>query len=690
MGKNLVIVESPAKAKTIAKFLGKNYTVKASVGHIRDLPKSKLGVDVENDFEPQYITIRGKGSVVNELKKQAKKSDKVFLATDPDREGEAISWHLAHLLNIDEEDPVRIEFNEITKDAIKKAIKNPRKIDRPLVDAQQARRVVDRLVGYKISPILWAKIRKGLSAGRVQSVTTKLICDRENEINAFIPEEYWTIDATTQFDKKIKVDFKFYGDESQKIELNNKENVDMILKDIEGKDLTIKSIEKKERKKTAYKPFTTSSMQQEASSKLSFTTKKTMIVAQQLYEGVDIKGKGSLGLITYLRTDSIRISDEAQENAKQFIIDKFGDKYFKKYSNISKSKKKIQDAHECIRPSYIDLSPQEIENSLSKEQYKLYKLIWERFVATMMSDAIYDSQNVSALIDKYVFKTNGSKLKFDGFMKVYSFSSQEETILPELKENADLKVSKIDSKQHFTQPPSRFGEASLVKTLEELGIGRPSTYSPTISTILQRAYVEKKGNTLIPTELGFIVTDLMSDNFKDIVDYKFTAAMEDNLDKIEDGEIPWKNIVKDFYKPLEVSIEKAVENIEKVILEEKTDEICDICGSEMVIKFGRFGKFIACKNYPECKGTKPILEKIGIKCPDCEDGEVIIRKTKKGRIFYGCSSFPKCRFVSWDKPTGEKCPKCNSFLVHFKNKKFEKIKCSNKECDFEKQENLEK
>ena len=684
MGKNLVIVESPAKAKTIGKFLGKNYTVKASVGHIRDLPKSKLGVDVENNFEPQYITIRGKGSVVNELKKQAKKSDKVYLATDPDREGEAISWHLAYLLGLNEEEPIRIEFNEITKDAIKKAIKHPRKIDRPLVDAQQARRVVDRLVGYKISPILWAKIRKGLSAGRVQSVATKLICDRENEINAFEPEEYWSIDAITQIDKKNKVDFKFYGDEKGKIELHSKDEVDLILKSIKNKDLVIKAVEKKERKRSAPKPFTTSSLQQEASGKLSFTTKKTMIVAQQLYEGVDIKGKGSLGLITYIRTDSFRISDEAQENAKNYINDKYGKDYFKKYQNNSKSKKKIQDAHECIRPSYVDLAPEDIEDSLTKEKFKLYKLIWQRFIATMMADAIYDSQNISASIDKYIFKTSGSKLKFDGFMKVYSFSSQEETILPDMKEESVFPVKKIDPKQHFTQPPARYSEASLVKTLEELGIGRPSTYAPTISTILQRDYVEKKGNSLIPTELGFIVTEIMSENFKEIVDYTFTADMENNLDKIEDGEIEWQNIVKDFYSHLEESIEKAVENIEKVILEEKTDEICDICGSEMVIKFGRFGKFIACKNYPECKGTKPILERIGIKCPECSDGDVIIRKTKKGRIFYGCSSFPKCRFVSWDRPNGEKCPKCDSFLVIAKTKTTEKIKCSNKECDYEK------
>lgn len=685
MGKNLVIVESPAKAKTIGKFLGKNYTVKASVGHIRDLPKSKLGVDVDNNFEPQYITIRGKGTVVSELKKQAKKADKVYLATDPDREGEAISWHLAHLLGIDEEDPIRIEFNEITKDAIKKAIKKPRKIDRPLVDAQQARRVLDRLVGYKISPILWVKIRKGLSAGRVQSVATKIICDREKEIDAFIPDEYWNIDLEAESKNGEKVEFKYFGDDKGKAEIKNKEQADEILKKIKNKKLKILSIENKQRKRTAPKPFTTSSLQQEAANKLNFSTKKTMIVAQQLYEGIEVKGKGTLGLITYIRTDSVRISEEAKKNGKELIENTYGKSYFKEYKETLKPNKKIQDAHECIRPSYIEYNCETIKESLSKEQYKLYKLIWERFVSAMMTDAVYDSQSIMGSMADYRFKANGSRLVFDGFTKVYNYSIQEETILPVLEENSELKVAKIKPSQHFTQPPARYSEASLVKVLEELGIGRPSTYAPTISTILHRDYVKKKGNALYPTELGFIVNDIMQENFKQIVDYDFTADMEEKLDKIEDGETKWQDIISEFYDPLENAVEKATENIEKIILEEETDEICDICGSDMVIKFGRFGKFIACKNYPECKGTKPILDKIGVKCPSCEDGEVIIRKTKKGRPFYGCSSFPKCKFVSWDRPTGETCPKCSSYLIETKNKNIEKIKCSSKECDFEKE-----
>lgn len=684
MGKNLVIVESPAKAKTISKFLGKNYTVKASVGHIRDLPKSKLGVRTEENFEPDYITIRGKGPVVSEIKKEAKKSDKIYLATDPDREGEAISWHLSHLLGIDEKEPVRIEFNEITKDAIKKAIKNPRSIDRDLVDAQQARRVLDRLVGYKISPILWFKIRKGLSAGRVQSVATKIICQREREIEAFVPEEYWEINLTTLKTAKEKVPFKFYGKNNKKMELNDKKTVDQILKAIKNKKLVVEKIENKQKKRSAYKPFITSSLQQEASNKLGFPTKKTMMIAQQLYEGVNVTGKGTIGLITYIRTDSIRISDEAQSAGKDYIIEKYGNPYFKKYVNTKNNKKKIQDAHECIRPSYVDLSPEIIENSLSKDQYKLYRLIWERFLASMMADAVYDSQSIIGGIDDYQFKTNGSKLVFDGFLKVYTYASQEDIILPELKENMKLEVKKIDPSQHFTQPPARYTEASLVKTLEELNIGRPSTYSPTISTIIQRDYVKRIKNTLHPTELGFIVTDLMEENFKQIVDPDFTADMENKLDKVEDGDMEWHKIIEDFYGPFEKSVEEATENIEKIVLEEETDEICDECGSPMVVKFGRFGKFLACKNYPECKGTKPILEKIGVACPDCQDGEVIIRKSKKGRIFYGCSNFPSCRFVSWNEPTGEKCPECGSVLTKVKQKNKEKIKCSNKECNFEK------
>lgn len=682
MGKNLVIVESPAKAKTIGKFLGSNYTVKASVGHVRDLPKSKLGVNTEDNFEPQYITIRGKGPLVNDIKKQAKKADKVFLATDPDREGEAISWHLSYLLGIDETQPVRIEFNEITKDAIKKAIKNPRPIDRDLVDAQQARRVLDRLVGYKISPILWFKVRKGLSAGRVQSVATKMICERERAIEAFVPEEYWEIDLVATNHDKEKVLFKFFGKENKKMDLPSQAVVEKILKEIKNKKLTIDKIENKEKKRASYKPFITSSLQQEAANKLGFPTRKTMMVAQQLYEGVDVKGRGTIGLITYIRTDSIRISDEAQQMGKEYITQEYGKNYYKKYTYSVKNKKKVQDAHECIRPSYVELEPKQMEDSLTKDQYKLYKLIWERFVASMMADAVYDSQNVSASIEGYTFKTNGSKLKFDGFMKVYTYLSQEDVILPALEEKELLAVKKVDPSQHFTQPPARYTEASLVKALEELNIGRPSTYAPTISTITQREYVRKSGNTLHPTELGFIVTNLMEENFKQIVDLDFTAAMEDELDRVEDGDIEWHELIQKFYEPFEKSVEKATETIEKIVLEEETDEICDECQSPMVVKFGRFGKFLACKNYPECKGTKPLLEKIGVHCPMCEDGEVIVRKSKKGRIFYGCSKFPNCRFVSWNPPTGELCPQCGQFLTKVREKSKEVIKCSNKECKY--------
>lgn len=680
VGKNLVIVESPAKAKTIGKFLGKNYTVKASVGHLRDLPKSKLGVNTENNFEPEYITIRGKGPVVTEIKKEAKKADKVFLATDPDREGEAISWHLSHLLGINENEPVRIEFNEITKDAIKKAIKTPRAIDRDLVDAQQARRVLDRLVGYKLSPILWFKIRKGLSAGRVQSVATKIICQREREIEAFVPREYWEIALTALSDHKEKVLFKFHGNRKGKMELADQKSVDKILKELKGKKLLIEKIENKEKRRQAYKPFITSSLQQEAANKLGFATKKTMMLAQQLYEGVEIAGRGSIGLITYIRTDSIRISEEAQEAGKAYILSTYGKNYFKKYSFSQKNKKKIQDAHECIRPSYVELNPHEVENSLTKDQYKLYKLIWERFLSSMMADAVYDAQSVNASIDNYIFRTSGSKLKFDGFMRVYTYAGQEDLILPEMEEESVLDVKKIEPSQHFTQPPARYTEASLVKALEELNIGRPSTYSPTISTIMQREYVKKTGSALMPTELGFIVTDLMEENFKQIMDLDFTAEMEGKLDLVEDGDIEWHQLIREFYQPFEKAVTEATENIEKIVLEEETDEICDVCGSPMVVKFGRFGKFLACKNYPECKGTKPLLEKIGVHCPLCDDGEVILRKSKKGKLFYGCSKFPSCHFVSWKEPTGENCPVCGKILVRVKSKNKETIECSDKQC----------
>lgn len=682
MSKSLVIVESPAKAKTIGKYLGKNYTVKASVGHVRDLPKSKLGVEIENNFEPQYITIRGKGPVINEIKKEAKKADKIYLATDPDREGEAISWHLLNILNLSEDEAVRIEFHEITKDAIKKAIKNPRKIDKDLVDAQQARRVVDRLVGYKISPLLWDKVRKGLSAGRVQSVATKIICDREKEIEAFIPEEYWTLDLDCTTESGESVVFKLYGNEEGKLEITNKEDMDEVLKGISRKKLKVITIEKKDRKKSPPKPFTTSSLQQEAANKLGFATKKTMMIAQQLYEGIDIKGEGTTGLISYIRTDSYRLSDEALGAGKTFIEENLGKEYYKGYSFQGKKGKKVQDAHEAIRPTFTDKTPENIKESLTKDQFLLYKLIWERFVGAMMSDAIFENHTITAQIGDYIFKATGSRNKFEGYQKIYTFAKSEDKELPDLKENDDLKIDKKDPKQHFTQPPARYTEASLVKILEELGIGRPSTYVPTIGTILAREYVEKKGTSLHPTELGFIVTEIMEENFKMFVDIDFTASMEDHLDHIEEGEIEWKSVVSDFYAPLEKAIEEAEERITKIIMEEMTDELCEECGSNMVVKYGRFGKFLACKNYPECKHTRPILNKIGMKCPKCEEGEVIIRSSKKGRVFFGCSSFPKCNFVSWDRPIEEKCPECGSYMVHKKNKSGEKKVCSNKECGF--------
>ena len=678
---NLIIVESPAKAKTIEKFLGKGYKVKASVGHVRDLPKSKLGVDIENNFEPNYITIRGKAGTVNDLKKEAKKSDKVFLATDPDREGEAISWHLAFLLGLDEEEKNRIEFNEITKEAVRNAIKNPRKIDKNLVDAQQARRVLDRLVGYKISPILWSKVRKGLSAGRVQSAATKMICDREEEIEKFIPKEYWSILLETQNSKRKKIEFELSKYKNKKIEINDKEQSDKIVSEIENKDLLIKSIEKKNRKKSAYRPFITSTLQQEASAKLGFTTKKTMQIAQQLYEGISIKGSGTQGLITYMRTDSQRISTEAQNFAKDAIVSKYGKEYYKAYG-YKAAGKNVQDAHECIRPSHIDLDPQKIEDSLNKDQYKLYRLIYNRFLACMMQDAVYEQQTITGLIDDYSFKANGSKLLFDGFLRVYDYSSSEENILPDVEENELLKVKKINPKQHFTQPPARYNEASLVKALEELGIGRPSTYASIITTIQDRQYVEKKQKNLYPTELGKVVTKLLEQYFEQIVNLEFTADIESKLDIIADGNNQWKEIVSNYYEPIEKNLEVASKEIEHINMDEATDEICEKCGSPMVIKHGRFGRFLACSNYPECKNAKPILQKLGMKCPKCGDGDIIVRKSKKGKVFYGCSKYPECDFVSWDKPTGNKCPDCGSPLVEADKKSKHKEKCSNKECKY--------
>lgn len=687
MAKILVIVESPAKAKTIEKFLGKShYTVKASVGHVRDLPKSKLGIDIENNFEPGYINIRGKGDLIKDLKKSAKKASKVYLATDPDREGEAISWHLEHILGIENDEPCRIEFNEITKDAIRKAIKNPRKINLDLVDAQQARRVIDRLLGYQISPVLWQKLRKGLSAGRVQSVTTKLICDREKEINAFEPVEYWTIDAKSESKTGENIDFKLSAIDGKKAEIHNEEEVNKILEIIENKDLHVVKIESKKRKKSAPKPFTTSVLQQEGVNRLGFSTKKTMMIAQELYEGIDVKGEGTVGLISYIRTDSNRISEEAKGKAEVFIKETLGNEYYKeeKKSSDKKSTKKVQDAHEAIRPTSVDRTPDSIKDSLSKDQYKLYNLIWRRFVASQMSDSEFELMNVECQIENYTFKATGSKMIFDGYTKIYNFYDREDRILPEISEGDDLKVNGIFPEQHFTQPPARYTEASLVKTLEELGIGRPSTYAPTIATILNREYVEKNGSSLQPTELGILVTEILEANFAKLMDVDFTAKLENELDTIEEGEANWKEVVKESYEPFEEAIKEALENIEKVNMDVETDEICELCGSNMVIKYGRFGKFMACKNYPECKNTKPIINKIGVKCPKCGEGEIIVRKTKKGRAFYGCSKYPDCDFIEWNKPVEEVCPECGSYMTEEVSKKGKKHICSNKECGFEK------
>lgn len=687
MAKSLVIVESPAKAKTIEKFLGKShYTVKASVGHVRDLPKSQLGVDIENNFEPKYINIRGKGDVIKELKKEAKKAKKVYLATDPDREGEAISWHLSYILNIDEEEKCRIEFNEITKDAIKKAIKNPRNINLNLVDAQQARRVLDRLLGYQISPILWQKVRKGLSAGRVQSVTTKLICEREEEIKAFVPKEYWSIELIASNKEENNLTLKFYGKNNEKIELENEEQVKEILKTIENGNLVVTKIESRSRRKSAPKPYTTSVLQQDAANKLNFTTKKTMMVAQELYEGIDVKGEGTVGLISYIRTDSKRISEEAREKAKGYIIESIGENYYKDHAKDSKGKKekKVQDAHEAIRPTSVDRTPDSIKDSLSKEQYKLYNLIWRRFVASQMEDSVFDVLNVECKIEDLIFKATGSKLKFDGYTKIYNFTEREDKILPSLDEGEILKIQEYNPQQHFTSPPPRYTEASLVKTLEELGIGRPSTYAPTITTILNREYVEKDGASLVPTELGIIVTKILDENFQKFMEVDFTADMESQLDQIEEGNVEWKKVVEEFYSPLAEAIRVAIEKIEKVNMDEETDEICELCGSNMVIKYGRFGKFMACKNYPECKNTKPIVSKIGVKCPKCKEGDIIMRKSKKKKVFYGCSNYPDCDFVAWNKPVEEPCEVCGSYMYEKYSKSGTKIVCSNKECKHEK------
>ncbi|MDT8716434.1 type I DNA topoisomerase [Clostridium sp. 19966] len=687
MGNKLVIVESPAKAKTIKKYLGSTFTVEASMGHIRDLPRSQLGVDIENEYAPKYITIRGKGELLDKLKRAAKKSEKIYLATDPDREGEAISWHLAKALNIDQKELCRIEFNEITKNAVKNAIKKPRQINESLVDAQQARRILDRLVGYEISPILWRKVKWGLSAGRVQSVALKMICDRENEINKFIPKEYWTIECTLKkINNNDKINVKMTTYKGKKIEVLNEEQNNNIIKELELGEFAVKSIKSSEKNKNPLPPFTTSTLQQDANRKLNFATKKTMSVAQQLYEGIEIKGKGMLGLITYMRTDSVRISDEAQKTTAEYVNGKFGEAYVPKSPRTYKSKKNIQDAHEGIRPTYVELAPEDIKESLNSDQYKLYNLIWNRFIASQMSSCVIDMKSVEVVNGDYGFRATGSKIKFDGFMKVYEYLMEEEeesTKIPDLEQEERLDKVKLDGAQHFTQPPARFTEASLVKTLEENGIGRPSTYAPIITTLLERKYVERNKKTISPTELGNIVNSIMCEHFKKIVDVEFTAELENKLDNVEEGREKWQKIVSDFFEPLKISIDNAEKEINKITIEDRVSDVkCDKCGRMMVIKQGRFGEFLACPGYPECKNTKPIVEEIDAKCPKC-GGKILGKRSKKGKKFYGCANYPNCDFVSWFEPTNEKCPKCGNIMV----KKYSKTKgdylvCSNNECKY--------
>lgn len=688
MANNLVIVESPAKANTIGKFLGKDYKIIASVGHVRDLPKSQIGVDVENNFEPKYITIRGKGDVISKLKKEAKAAEKVYLATDPDREGEAISWHLASLLNINGNDKCRITFNEITKNAVKNAIKVPRKIDMDLVDAQQARRILDRIVGYKISPLLWRKIRKGLSAGRVQSVAARLICDREEEIDQFEQEEYWTIIARLSKKKTgPSFDAKFFGTADEKIELKNEAQVKDIINKLEGKKYIVQKVKNNEKKKIPAPPFITSTMQQEAARKLGFATKKTMIVAQQLYEGIEVKGHGAVGLVTYIRTDSTRISTEAQQDTKKYIAEKYGQKYLPEEFRVYKNKSASQDAHEAIRPTYVDMDPESVKGSLTNEQYKLYKLIWSRFVASQMASAIYDTVAAEILAGSLLFKANGSKIKFQGFIAVYTEGKDEEAedgdvSIPELIEKEQLELKKMENKQHFTQPPLRYTEATLVKVLEEKGIGRPSTYAPIITTILARGYVEREKKFLMPTELGKIVNDLMKNNFQDIVNVQFTAQWEKKLDDVEEGSKKWADLLRDFYEPFADTLKEAESKIGQIeIPDEVTDIICEKCGRNMVIKNGRFGKFLACPGFPECRNARPILEEAGVACPKC-GGKVLIKKTRKGRRYLGCENNPTCSFMTWDMPSGENCPNCGNFLVKKYSGKKVTFKCSNENCDF--------
>ena len=683
MAHYLVIVESPAKVKTIKKFLGSNYTVAASNGHVRDLPKSQLGIGPENDYEPKYITIRGKGDILANLRKEAKKADKVFLATDPDREGEAISWHLATALKLDQKKMRRITFNEITKNAIKASLKAPREIDMHLVDAQQARRALDRMVGYRISPLLWAKVKRGLSAGRVQSVALRIIADREAEIDAFIPEEYWSLDVVLKVKgERRPLTAKFYGTEKKKLAISSREELDQILKSVEDAEYRITDIKKGERIRKAPLPFTTSTLQQEAAKALNFGTQKTMRIAQQLYEGIDIKGNGTVGVITYLRTDSTRISEEADAVARDYIGATYGAEYVAAGNTEKKSDKKIQDAHEAIRPSDVTRTPAAIKDSLTRDQFRLYQLIWKRFVASRMQPAKYETTSVKIGAAEYIFTVSASKLAFEGFRTVYTEADEEKeesnVLLGGLTMDSVLTKDRFDEKQHFTQPPAHYTEATLVKTLEELGIGRPSTYAPTISTILARRYITKEGKNLYMTELGEVVNHIMKQSFPSIVDVNFTANMEGLLDMVEEGKVPWKEVIRNFYPDLDEAVKIAEKELESVEIEDEvTDVVCEECGRNMVIKYGPHGKFLACPGFPECRNTKPYLEKIGVSCPKC-GSEVVIRKTKKGRKYYGCENNPECEFMSWQKPSKEKCPECGGYMVEKGNK----LACADEKCGY--------
>ena len=686
MARYLVIVESPTKVKTIKKFLGSNYVVMASNGHVRDLPKSQMGVDLEHDFEPKYITIRGKGEILAGLRKEVKKADKIYLATDPDREGEAISWHLMKALKLEGKKVYRISFNEITKSAVKASLKNARDIDMDLVDAQQARRVLDRIVGYKISPVLWAKVKRGLSAGRVQSVALRIIADREDEIAAFIPEEYWSLDANFKVKgEKKPLTAKFYGTKDEKITIHNEEELHKILADLEEAEYEVVDVKRGERSKKAPLPFTTSTLQQEASKALNFATSKTMRIAQQLYEGVDIKGSGTVGLITYLRTDSPRISEEADANARAYVGKAYGEEYVAETASEQKQKndgKNIQDAHEAIRPSDVTRVPAEIKESLTRDQFRLYQLIWKRFVASRMQPAKYETTSVKIGADDYRFTVSASKIIFEGFRLAYVESDEEKqsgnVMVNSIDKDSELTKESFDYKQHFTQPPAHYTEASLVKTLEELGIGRPSTYAPTISTIITRRYVAKENKNLYMTELGEVVNNIMKQSFASIVDVNFTAYMEGLLDMIAEGKVEWKSVISNFYPDLKEAVEKAEKELETVKIEDEvTDVVCEECGRNMVIKYGPHGKFLACPGFPECRNTKPYLEKIGVACPKCGK-DIVLRKTKKGRRYYGCEDNPECDFMSWLKPSEEKCPKCGSYMVEKGNK----LVCGNEQCGF--------